>query len=97
MLQRVKINDVVKKAASAALKGAAKVQRVLSEPTVDSTGQEALRITIVMKRGSFDKISGDGALNTLVRVNRALRDAHEERFPIIEFATEEELEVNADP
>jgi hypothetical protein len=97
MLQLAKVNDVVKKAASAALKGAAKIQRVLSEPTVDSAGQEALRITIVLKRGNFDKVSGDGALSMLVGVNRALRDAHEERFPIIEFATEEELEVNADP
>jgi hypothetical protein len=92
MHELLKVNGVVKKAASAALKRKAGVQRVFSEPAADSEGLEALRITIVLKRGSADKISGDKALNTLVGVERALREAGEDRFPIIDYVTEEELE-----
>jgi len=51
---------------------------------LDFEGGEALDITIVLKRRSADKISGDSAL--------ALREAREERFPIISFVIGEELE-----
>jgi hypothetical protein len=96
MLDLIKVNDVVKKAATATLSGQAGVQRVDSEPASDSEGQEALRITIVLKRGSADKISGEKALDTLVGIERALREAGEDRFPIIEYVTEEELESSGD-
>jgi hypothetical protein len=96
MLELIKVNDVVNKAASATLKRQAGVQRVFSEPASDSEGHEALRITIVLKRGSADKISGDKALDTLVGIERALREAGENRFPIIEYVTEEELESSGD-
>jgi hypothetical protein len=96
MLAPTKINQVVNKAASAILKRPAAVRRVLSRPALDSDGHEALHITIVLKRGSADKISGDKALDTLVEIDRALRDAREDRFPIIDFVTEEELESVGD-
>jgi len=83
MLAPTKINELVNKAASAILKRPAGIQRVLSRPALDSEGHEALHITIVLKRGSAD---------TLVEIDRALRDAREDRFPIIDFVTEEELE-----
>jgi hypothetical protein len=96
MLAPAKVNEIVKKAASAVLKRQAGVQRVVSEPAVDSDGDEVLHITIVLKRGSADKISGDKALDTLVGIDRALREASEDRFPIIDFVTEEELESVGD-
>lgn len=96
MLELAKVNDVVKKAASAVLKRRAGLQRVFSEPTSDSQGHDALHITIVLKPGGADKISGDMALDTLVEVERALRGASEDRLPIIDFATEEELESSGE-
>jgi len=62
----------------------------------DSDGQDALRVTIVLKRGGIDNVTGDGALNTIVGVGQALSAAREDRFPIIDFVTEEELEADAD-
>ena len=62
-----------------------------SQPS-NSEGKEALDITIVLKRGSAGKISGDSALDTLVTIEKALRKAKEERVPIISFVTEEELD-----
>lgn len=92
MLKLSRVNEVVNKVASATIKSGAGIQRVDSEPTLDSEGKDALHITIVLKRGSAGKISGDNALDTLVRIERALREAKEERFPIISYVTEEELE-----
>jgi hypothetical protein len=84
----------VKKAASAILKRQAGPRRVFSEPIADSDGRDALYVTIVLRRGSADKITGDMALDTLVEIEQALRAAGENRFPIIEYATEEELEAS---
>jgi hypothetical protein len=95
MLELTKVNEVANKAASAILKGQAGVRSVVSEPALDSEGHEALNITIVLKRGSADKISGDEALDLLVSIEGALREAKEERFPIIDFVTEEELELES--
>jgi hypothetical protein len=69
------------RAATATLKRQAGVQRVFSEPTSDSEGIEALRITIVLKRGSADRISGDKAPDTLVGIEQALREAGDRVLP----------------
>ena len=63
------------------------VDRVFSEPAIDSTGRDALRITIVIQDEALPKISGDAVVDTLVRVQRRLFEAGEERFPIVEYAT----------
>jgi len=96
MLELAKINAIVNKAASAVLKRQASVTRVVSEPALDSQGQEALRITIVLKTDNIDKITGDSALDALVNIERALRAAREDRFPIIDYVTEEELASSGD-
>ena len=97
MLDLTKIDEVVNKAASAILKKPAGIKRVVSESGVDSQGDEALHITIVLKKGSADRITGDDALDILVSVDRALRKAREDRFPIISYVTEEELASVDDP
>ena len=97
MLKLDEVNDVVRKAASAILtRRAALLRRVFSEATSDSQGDDALHITIVLKPGGADKISGDMALDTLVEIERALLEASEDRLPIIDFATEEELEASGE-
>jgi hypothetical protein len=96
MLELAKIDRIVKKAASSILKGNAGIERVFNEPTADSRGADALRITIVLKPGAVDKISGAMAVDTLVNIDKALRDAGEDSFPILEYATEEELASSDD-
>lgn len=91
MLELTKVDEIVNKAASAILKAPAGVQRVISEPTAGWLGDEVLHITIVLKNGSVDHISGKDTLDTLVSVDRALREAGDDRFPIIDYVTEEEL------
>lgn len=59
MLDLAKVNEVVTKAASPILNKQAGINRVESEPMVDSWGDEALHITIVL-RG--DSIAGSPAM-----------------------------------
>lgn len=41
-------------------------ERVMSEPAIDSQGEESLRIMIVIKQGAVDRLKGDPVLDTLV-------------------------------
>jgi hypothetical protein len=76
--------------------GSSSVSVVNIAPTTDSAGDAALRVTIVFTPGSTDAISGDAALNTLVQLQHALQNEGEDRFPIVEYATEDELKAGAD-
>ena len=94
MLDKNKIIEIARDIATANLTAA--VTNVLVEPATDSVGSDALRITIVIQPGSAARLSGDAVLDTLVQIQENLRANHEERFPIIEYATEEELQSSGD-
>ncbi len=70
---------------------------VYSEPTIDSRGDEALRVTVVLSDDAASKMDGEMALDILVKISDDLRAKGEERFPIVEFATEEEWAAGDDP
>ena len=86
----LKTADIVTLTEQAARKWIA-VERVLVEPMVDSQGDEALRVTLVLDPEAVDRITGDQALDVLVDIKRAVRAAGDERLPIIYYATEEDL------
>jgi hypothetical protein len=67
------------------------LERILAESVTDSEGNDALRITLVLKPKAVEALTGDAALDLLVELQRALAKEGEERFPIIEYATEQEL------
>ncbi len=56
-----------------------------------------MRITIVIKSGIAAKLKDDAVLDTLVEIRRRLEQLGEERLPLIEYATNEELEYRGDP
>lgn len=95
MLSHDKITQIAHRVAAANL-GGGTVDDVLTDSTTDSRGHDALRITIVIKPGAADKLKGDAVLDTLVQIQEELREAGEERFPIIEYATHEELQESGD-
>ncbi len=68
------------------------VERLKLEPTTDSQGREALKITVVIAPGATDRIAGSPVLDGLVSVQNRFREMREKRIPIIEFATEAELD-----
>ena len=66
-------------------------ERVVTEPSIDSVGNEALRITLVLKPKSLEVVTGNEAIDLLVEIQKALRDRNEERLAIIDYATEQEI------
>jgi hypothetical protein len=91
MLDLKEVDQVVEKVASSALKKVG-VSRVLTERAVDSDGNEALAVTIVIKRGRIDRLSGELVGTSMLKIIHALEDSGDIRFPLISFATEEEME-----
>ena len=91
MLDDKDIEDIVTTAAKSNL-GSEKVVSVTSEPAIDSEGEGAIKILNELKPGSVDSISGDDVTKTLVEISDRLQQAGDDRFPMIQYATTDELE-----
>jgi hypothetical protein len=96
MITLDRINRIARDVAVANL-SSRNVDNVFSEPAADSQGENALRITIVIKPGVAAKLKGDALLDMLVQLQDELQKAGEDRLPIVEYATQEELEDSGDP
>lgn len=70
---------------------ATQILRFLTEPTTDSEGKEALRITLVLTPAAAKTFTGDQAVDLILSIQSSLLKEGDERFPIIEYATEDEL------
>jgi len=95
MLDQKKIDQIASEVATANLTSQI-VRSVSSSSTTDSEGRDALRITIVVDSSAITRVQGDAVVDTLVQLGDRLRKAGEERFPIVEYATEDELEDSGD-
>jgi len=67
------------------------LERVLARPAFDSEGRDALRVTVVLTPEAVQELSGDAALDLLAELNQALQREGEERFAVVEYATEAEM------
>jgi hypothetical protein len=90
MLKKSDIDRIAQAVARATLDSSAGVE---STSTIDSQGDPALKITIVLTPGSTESIQGKDVLKTLDQVQQRLQEEGEERFPIIEFETKGEAPV----
>ncbi len=92
-------NELQKLATSAARKRLPtfKLSRILTEPTLDSEGKEALRVVFVFPEEAVVAISAEDALKLLVDLRNELTREGDDRFPIIEYSTELDLQDLADP
>jgi hypothetical protein len=96
MLDMVEIDEIATKAALAVLQKE-RVARVFTTPTVDSGGNDALRVTIVLPDETADSMNGDLVLDTIVKIGDDLRLAGEDRLSLVKFATEDEVAADNDP
>jgi hypothetical protein len=71
--------------------GADNVLRAEATPAVTFEGDDALGVLIVMAPGVAENVDGDAVLETLHQIIERLQKTGDERFPILEWATEEEL------
>jgi hypothetical protein len=72
--------------------GAQNVIEVKHGAGVDSYGEDAIRITVVLAPDAIKRLAKkDAPLNALVRLRERLSQMGESRIPIVEYATEAEL------
>jgi len=74
----------------------ASLERVITETGTDSEGKELLRIILILKPESVKNVTGNQTLDVLVGIQQKLQAEGEERFPIVEYATEQELVIEQD-
>lgn len=67
------------------------VNGVIVEPAIDDQGNEAVRVTVVLRPGAAERIKGDQALGFLSDLRDKLWESGEQRLPLLSYATEEEL------
>lgn len=91
MLDNKEIDDIVKKAARAHFP-ARSIRRLFSEPAIDSQGREALRFTIAVTPDALQRAADDALLEALAQIRRNLGSAGEDRFPIVNYATQADLD-----
>jgi hypothetical protein len=77
--------------------GSENVVRAEYEPTADSQGRGALKITVVIAPGAIKRLRDGAALDALVKLQERLRGMGERRTPIIQYATEAELQEDGGP
>jgi hypothetical protein len=82
------VDQVVEKAARFVLGN--DVERVFTKPSINSDGEEAIRITIVLK--PIYSVSGRTALEAITKIQDELAEKGEERSVQVHFATEDELQ-----
>ena len=90
-----KVSEISRGAATQ-MYGADAVNRVLTTATQDSDGNDALRVIIVLTEKGARRIEGKRVIDTMIEIQEQLRQAGEERYPIIGYATEKELRELAD-
>jgi proline racemase len=71
------------------------VVRVEFVTTTDSRGRDALKVTVVISPGATERLKNGATLDALVSLRARLHEMREERIPVIEYATEEELAQDA--
>ena len=77
--------------------GAENVRSVHYEPTTDSRGNDALRIIVIVETAAIERLGKGAPLNALIRLREQLSEMQEQRVPIIEYSTEEELAQDGSP
>lgn len=90
MLNTAVIDAIVEHAARNHL-GSDNYVRSYTKPWVDSMGEEVVSVTLVISPGAAERIGGDRALDLLYDVQQTLARSGDDRFPLMEYATEQEL------
>ncbi len=67
------------------------LESIRAEPFTSSEGEAALRITLVITPETVDSITGEDALKLLVELHDDLLREGEERIPIVEYATADDV------
>ena len=90
MLQDARIKEITLEVARASL-APQRVEDALVEPMIDSWGEDALRIVVVIPSADRHLSKGDDLIRFMMRLDERLEQEGEQRQAIPEFATPEDL------
>ena len=77
--------------------GSMRVEDVQVEPRTDSLGNDALRVRVIISSSAVEELKHGEAVSTAhFELGQRLELAGEDRFPIVEYATREELAADGD-
>ena len=68
---------------------------ILLQPFDPYADDEALRVTLVLDRSTVDALDGKASIDLLVEMRRRLEAAGEPKFPVVEYATRDEIESSS--
>lgn len=90
MLDDPQIQKLMKQIAAGVIP-ANQLLEVRSEPMLDSEGQDALRITLVLTDEAAKTLTGSQAVLLLTDIHDSLLNVGDERFPLLYYATPSDL------
>jgi hypothetical protein len=77
--------------------GSRRVEDIQVEPRTDSLGDDALLVRVIISPLAVEELKrGDKVATARFEFGRQLELAGEERFPVVEYATREELATDGD-
>lgn len=86
MLENPQVQKLMKRIAGGIFPSQQLIE-VHSEPTSDSEGKEALRITLVLSDEAAHAMTGKQLSNLLTEIHDCLLREGDERFPLLHFET----------
>jgi hypothetical protein len=95
MLPSSTIDEIVRTVASKKLPPES-VDHVASSDSTDSEGHDAVRIVIYLNPNRLQDVDGDAVLDTLLGIQSQLSAAGEDRFPLVEYASIDDIEPDGD-
>jgi hypothetical protein len=95
MLQTLELEKLARKLVKTRMKEV-RLDDVVAENITSSTGEAALRITLIITQETADAITGEDALKLLVEINDSLQREGDERLAIIEYATADDVPIEED-
>jgi hypothetical protein len=71
------------------------VHDILVQPSENYDGEDTLRVTVVLDPRTAEKLNGGIAGDLIVELRRKLEELGEQRFPVVQYATRNEIENSA--
>jgi hypothetical protein len=96
MLDFARVSGLVGEVAKAVLPGRG-IESVVVKPSVDSFGNDSLRITVVIRDAGSEPPNGDSIVAFEGEWRDRLEQLGDERLPIVDILTPEDLTADVDP
>ena len=95
MLESIELQKLARDVARKNLP-AVELEDVQAEAIVSSDGEDALLITLVFSPEATGAVSGDASIALLMAIQDALLALGDKRYPIISYATSDDVPVEED-